>query len=372
MQQIFNFALNNRSENKGLLYLSGLAVFLAVVVFFLLVLLVENFTLALTHSLLGLLLSLVVIQIFHARNHSRFNLLLSITYMGSLLAVLHNKGPEFIYWVYTAVAVTYFLLPLNKALPINITAVIATVPVLLPQISMLNFFNLYATIVLVGVVGYLLVIRSEQYKNKMIKQATEDELTGLKNKKSLHEKLSEIVASHFRVRQKSSVIAVDLDHFKNINDRYGNGVGDMLLTKIANTIKNKLRITDNIYRLEGDKFVIITFNTTLKGASYLAESIRDHIEQTDIFTKYKITLSLGVTHLSITDSGDSWLERAQEALQKAKESGGNTSYLAIPDGSGHSYLFSPPFITDSIEHMQCGSAVTSLHSFKIKRLIESE
>lgn len=362
----------NKQENKRLYITLCVVISLTIIAFTFLFLVVENFTLALTHSLLGLLLALVAIQVFHTRNHEKFNLLLSITYMGSLLAVLHHKGPEFIFWVYSAVAVTYFLLPLKKALSINITTVIATVPVLLPQISMVNFFNLYATIVLVGVVGYLLVIRTEQYKDRMMKQATEDELTGLKNKKSLHEKLSEIVANHFRLRQKSCVIAVDLDHFKKINKVYGYKTGDMLMTKVANTIQNKLRITDNIYRLEGDKFVIIAFNTTLKGAGYLAESIRDHIEHTEIFTKYNITLSLGVTHISITDNGKSWLERAQEALQKAKETGGNTSYLAIPDNSAHGYLYSPPFINDSIEHMQYGSTVTSLQSFKIKNLLKAD
>ena len=84
-----------------------------------------------------------------------------------------------------------------------------------------------------------------------------DPLTGVGNRRALEEKLDEYTASQQRTKIVASLIMIDLDHFKNINDVYGHIVGDQVLIKLTEIINSRIRISDNLYRFGGEEFVII-------------------------------------------------------------------------------------------------------------------
>lgn len=360
-------------ENKYLLILSSILSLLTLATFTLLITFYKEIPLVLTHSLLGLILALAIVKNLRSGNNENFNLIFSITYITALLATLYFNGTEYTHWLYAAIASSYFLLSLKNAIFINIMTVIASVPIILSQVSLGNTVNLYTTIALVLFIGYMFTLRNEQQKQQLITLASEDKLTGLKNQKLFYEKLSETIEEHLRAKQKTSLLILDLDNFKRINDRYSYEQGNDVLKSTAKVLKNKLRITDRVYRFEGDKFAVVAFNTTLKGAGHLAELLRDDIQQTKLLANERLTVSIGVAQISMVDDTDSWLKNANTALSGAKISGGNTTFLATPEDRCRSYEFEPIMSNDKIEQEEDNdSQIISLKSYRNKKLIDSE
>jgi diguanylate cyclase (GGDEF)-like protein len=131
-----------------------------------------------------------------------------------------------------------------------------------------------------------------------------------------------------------SVIILDVDKFKRINDTYGHIAGDAVLKRIAESMTESARGSDIIYRYGGEEFVILLRNTDEPGATLLAERIRKAIES--IMFKYdnfdiRITASAGLATLVQTDDIKSILERCDKALYQAKEQGRNRVVVAKID-----------------------------------------
>jgi len=119
-----------------------------------------------------------------------------------------------------------------------------------------------------------------------------------------------------------AIVVFDLDHFKNINDTYGHLVGDFVLIKVIQFVKNIIRRDDKVYRFGGDEFVIIFNRINKESIETITEKIRLKIENTKL--KYKdsilnLTISMGVACHIKNDSIESWLHRADKALYDSKK-----------------------------------------------------
>ena len=157
-------------------------------------------------------------------------------------------------------------------------------------------------------------------------KAIRDSLTRCYNKKETGVFLETFLKNFLRYKIPFSILMLDIDFFKKINDTYGHLAGDFILKEISNIIKSLIRDTDICGRFGGEEFIIGLPNTKLIGALKLAERIRKTIEN-KVFEyngkKIKITLSIGVTSASKSDSVFSLIERADEALYEAKRKGRN-------------------------------------------------
>jgi diguanylate cyclase (GGDEF)-like protein len=116
---------------------------------------------------------------------------------------------------------------------------------------------------------------------------------------------------------------LDLDHFKEVNDRYGHNAGDLALKTTTNVVNGVIRKVDIFARFGGEEFVILSPETNLSGAAALAEKIRAAVERCSYPVAGKITLSAGVAELSGKDSGAALIKKADEALYAAKHRGRN-------------------------------------------------
>jgi len=163
----------------------------------------------------------------------------------------------------------------------------------------------------------------EQQK-KLKNLALHDQLTGLYNRHFLIEMAEQKVASSLRHKHALSLLMVDIDHFKNINDNHGHQVGDSILQEIGELLSKKYRKDDIVsVRFGGEEFVILLDRCNLEQATTCAEKIRADIEELKP-GGLEVTASIGVSELSITDSKFSkLLNRADAALYKAKENGRN-------------------------------------------------
>lgn len=153
--------------------------------------------------------------------------------------------------------------------------------------------------------------------------ATTDLLTGVGNRRRLVEILCREIARAHRHRRQLSLLMLDLDDFKRLNDAFGHAHGDQALCSIAHTIQAGLRSTDALARWGGDEFVVVAPETDILEADRLAGRLRSAIRTTGVGE-----VSIGVAALSFSDSPETLLDRADRALLKAKRLGKNRVSLA--------------------------------------------
>lgn len=151
-----------------------------------------------------------------------------------------------------------------------------------------------------------------------------DPLTGLYNRRYLMRRLDEHVALARRERCPLAVLMIDVDHFKDINDTAGHGVGDQVLREIGRVVATNCRCGEIAVRHGGDELVVLAAGLTADAAKKLAEHLRHEIAMTDVGTGSAITVSIGVSGLAdgVEDAAE-LLARADEALYAAKHAGRN-------------------------------------------------
>lgn len=168
--------------------------------------------------------------------------------------------------------------------------------------------------------------------NRMLKTlSVTDTLTGLNNRLKIDETLQIQLEMWNRYRQGFSLMIIDLDHFKQINDSYGHQVGDEVLKRMAEIFKHELRATDIAGRWGGEEFIIICPETRLEGAQAIAEKVRTSIENLEFNRRHKVTVSIGVTQISFGDDFTGIVKRADDALYEAKAKGRNRVEYLMPE-----------------------------------------
>lgn len=157
-----------------------------------------------------------------------------------------------------------------------------------------------------------------------------DYLTGLYNRRFFMERFLEEVAWSVRYKEPLSLMMLDIDYFKKVNDTYGHSCGDEILKQVADTLLSVLRTEDIIARYGGEEFIVLLPNTGIEGASTVAEKLRSMVQSIIFFCedkniKLNITVSIGVTtYYGDADlSPDMLIGQADGALYKAKEGGRN-------------------------------------------------
>jgi len=162
-------------------------------------------------------------------------------------------------------------------------------------------------------------IRIKELEHK----ASTDNLTKLFNRSKLDDVLEKEMALSQAVSSPLSIVFLDIDHFKQVNDTYGHDVGDRVLIELANIISSTTRASDFVARWGGEEFMITLQSTDTVHASILAEKLRVAVENYSFSIVGKLTISLGVTEYLNNESEESFIKRVDEALYEAKESGRN-------------------------------------------------
>jgi hemerythrin len=170
-----------------------------------------------------------------------------------------------------------------------------------------------------------------------------DPLTGAWNRAHLERVIESELSRSLRFRQPVTLILLDIDHFKRINDTYGHQAGDVVLRELVGVVKASIRTADILFRWGGEEFVVLASSTGYRGAAVLAETIRDAIAQHAFSTVGTTTVSVGVAEHMMADSAEMWFRRVDEALYVAKDGGrnrvsvdrrGSSDMWAVEKGSG--------------------------------------
>ena len=160
----------------------------------------------------------------------------------------------------------------------------------------------------------------ETYREKAFK----DSLTGLPNRELFHDRLSVATVKAHRTQNLTSIIFIDVDFFKQVNDRFGHMAGDELLVQIARRLTTSFRDTDTVARLSGDEFVVLVENSPHEAEIVeIAKRAFDRLNDTYTIGSFQLdaTISMGLAIGSPGTSGTALLERADQAMYRSKEAG---------------------------------------------------
>lgn len=175
-------------------------------------------------------------------------------------------------------------------------------------------------------IGFTSISQNVTHKKLLEIASKTDKLTQLFNRGKLDEYLEDEYNKYQRHKSTFSIIMIDIDNFKSVNDTYGHHIGDSVLIEIADILKNQTRKIDTVGRWGGEEFLIVCLETTKNGAILLAEKLRKRVENFTFNVVKRRTISLGVAEIEDNDTIATLLERADINLYKAKKNGKNKVY----------------------------------------------
>ena len=328
--------MNNRTHAEVLILIACILGSMGIVPFAAYRFLVGDYIMATIDAIIALLTFGLFAYVWITRKHKFAGGMICILYLIATLLVVHIKGPSSIYWAYPATIGCFCILNTRLAIilcGITISILFPTLHGSLPTEQLAGFFT---TLTLLCIFGYIFNDSVHRQRKLLSTLAARDALTGTWNRRALDETLIQTTSSNNRHPLVASLIMLDLDHFKKINDTYGHDVGDTILIKISETIKESIRLSDRLYRYGGEEFVVIADGANLSNAAILAESIRKKVESSCLLEKESVTISLGVASLKEGQNPENWIKLADEALYEAKRTGRNKFCLASDPSPAYS------------------------------------
>lgn len=182
------------------------------------------------------------------------------------------------------------------------------------------------------VIGLVLLYYKRHIHNSLASSAVHDALTGIFNKGYFSEYLEYEIARSIRKQAPFSLIMLDIDHFKHVNDTYGHRRGDYALKTLAEVVLKSKRNADVLARIGGEEFIILLPDTGVSDAGRIAERVRKSVEDYHFEEIGKLTVSVGVTEFTQTDNMETILKRVDSALYLAKENGRNRCEVLRGEG----------------------------------------
>lgn len=232
-------------------------------------------------------------------------------------------GVAGIFWVYPTILVAFWTLEHGRAArAIALSSVfwVSSLLLLMPlEITVRAIFTVIPTALLASMVTRILDAQKEEL-NLLV---SIDPLTGVMNRRRLTEMAHDRIMTLNRYSRPSSLILLDIDHFKKINDELGHDIGDNVLRSLCAIVKKRIRVTDHFFRFGGEEFIVVLPETNLEGAQVLAEDLRRSVAEADLLADRKVTISLGLSQAKRDDQFEQWLKRCDVALYEAKGGGRN-------------------------------------------------
>ncbi len=267
--------------------------------------------------------ALVLGYVYTTRNVIGAGIFLSCLSLGGTIAIILMAGATERYLLFPTVLVSYLLVSPRLSLAFTITATGIISISLLTTMDTFDYLRFLLSIT--GCIFFAYIFASERNKQRdeLIKLSTIDGLTGAGNRRALDQQIDEMIQIYQRKKSAMSMLILDLDNFKEINDLAGHAVGDEVLVGVTNSIRDRIRATDHLFRYGGDEFVVLAPDLDIASSSGLADDLRQKIAEFKTSTNQKVSVSIGVAQYIEGDSSGDWLRQTDEALFEAKRRGRN-------------------------------------------------
>lgn len=252
------------------------------------------------------------------------------TFLPLLIALpvgVHYAGVTILLWTYPAILIASFVLKPRIGTIVTAGLALSVIPPAYFMIEPATFIRASITLAMTVVFSAIYATIVARQQRELYNLAITDTLTGAFNRRHLDKSIENAIARHGRSGAHHSMVLIDIDHFKKINDELGHTVGDVALWRVVNTIRTSTRRVDSLFRYGGEEFILLLPDSQLNQAEMCAQKIRELIENTEIIHGRKLTISCGVAELTAEDNQDSWLARCDKAMYKAKAEGRNRVVL---------------------------------------------
>ena len=266
--------------------------------------------------------------IYRTRKVRGASLLIAVLCVTGTLITVQMRGPHQVYWAYPALMTCFYLLKTREAIALTLTMAAVLFVQLVGEVNFFRVGAILVTLLVTGAFAASFAVLNNRQHEQLLRLATRDPLTGAGNRRAFLSKLSQAIAAFERSRRPSSLVLFDIDHFKQINDAHGHRAGDEILRRFAQRVESRIRLTDGLYRIGGEEFVVVIDGQGIETAARLAEELRERIEATDVLPGVSITVSVGVAEIRERESHEAWLQRADEAMYAAKRQGRNRVRVA--------------------------------------------
>jgi diguanylate cyclase (GGDEF)-like protein len=284
---------------------------------------------ALVDALIILALGIFFIFVYKTRKIATAKMVLAIFLAIAIVLAVSIRGQSHLYWLYPAIIAFYYTLPERSAGIICLIAITMIALQISPILSHIDFFTIVMSLLLTTIFSYTIFSNYRQTNEKLALLATIDPLTFSGNRRALNIKLSEILADQQRQASDVSLLLLDLDLFKRVNDQHGHAVGDQVLVEVTQVLRSNTRALDALFRYGGEEFVIVPLKVDLAAALIVAEKLRLLVAQHKYVNDLKITISIGVAQYRVGETAEAWIARADAALYKAKDAGRNKVMSAM-------------------------------------------
>lgn len=273
-------------------------------------------------------LAIVGLLAFNAWSITRGRYYSSFTLIGLVPAVifflvfaLHKQGIVGALWCYPAAISFYFMLPERKAWIANAALLFVTLPQAWIVLELPLATRVAATLVAVSAFSAIFVRVIAGQQRRLEAQALTDPLTGLANRTLLRASLEQAIQQNHRTGAPMTLVALDLDHFKSINDTLGHDAGDTVLRGVGELLHRRIRRADKVFRLGGEEFLALLYGTDAEKGRRVAEELRGAIGSLPLLPDRSVTVSIGVAALRPGEEWTEWMRRGDENLYRAKAAG---------------------------------------------------
>jgi diguanylate cyclase (GGDEF)-like protein len=233
----------------------------------------------------------------------------------SLPMAIRSLGAVGMVWSYPSVLLLFFVLSRRMANVFAAAAVLMIAPVAVRYAGVPATIRFVFSLALVIVFSNIFLSIIEALHQRLAEQAVRDPLTGTYNRRHMEHLISAVVTA--REAGTASLLIIDIDHFKAINDRLGHAAGDQVLRDVASVVAAH-HPTAVVFRIGGEEFAMLLQGSDANAAVAVAEELRERIAEQRV-----VTVSIGVAELHAGDAADDWFKRADDALYEAKRGGRN-------------------------------------------------
>ena len=267
--------------------------------------------------------------VYKTRRVQLASIAISCFCIAGVISTVYLVGPQQVYWAYPALMAVFYLVRPRIALVLSVVTLTALIPRLLGNVDSHTMTTVLITIAVMSSFAFAFSLITNQQREQLMQLATKDPLTGAGNRRSLDAKLDDVVNNRRRNGMAASMLLIDLDHFKKVNDVHGHHVGDQILKRVTEIVNLRIRVTDSLYRVGGEEFIVVLEGQDAERARHLAEQLRTLVHENELVPDRSVTISLGVAELIADETAHEWMNRADEALYDAKRAGRNTTSIAV-------------------------------------------
>ena len=247
--------------------------------------------------------------------------LLLLPAIGGIALSLKVQGFHGALWAYPTVLLFHFAMPRIRANVYSILQLVAVSVLALhyvgPELTSRFFVTLTLTIILINIALNII----DDLHHRLIEQTIRDPLTGAFNRRHMESCLDYAVERSRRLGAPASLLLIDIDHFKRINDQRGHGAGDEVLKGVVDLVHKRARKLDLLFRIGGEEFLVLMPDVREDAAAVLAEDIRANVAAAPLLKDWPVTVSIGVAELQPGESAGDWLKHADAAMYVAKNGG---------------------------------------------------